>query len=289
MKSFDVLKCRLEKASVEVNPEVDHAVLDELMDEFEQVKPKCPLIHEASDRRRIMLNAMVKPAVAAVVILSAWLGITMMDRDGVVWGQVADRIDHTQACMFRLTTQIMGAEGTGVKEGVQAQWTVYLSDQYGFRLDVRGEGPEGEGGMVSWYVPTEQDRLTMVVPTEKQWMELPYSPQQARQEAQKHPDRDPAEYIRRFMAQGYTELGRKTINDVPVEGIEVLDPPTEGTALTNAVGRLWVEVGTDLPVLIEIEGDAGDHSVKWTMDFRWNEAVDPSVFTPNLAGYTHIR
>ena len=60
------------------------------------------------------------------------------------------------------------------------------------------------------------------------------------------------------------------------------DPPTDGEDLGNATGRMWVDIETELPVSIEIEGTADGHAVQWLMDFKWSEAVDPNLFIPNI-------
>ena len=283
------LKRQLEEATIQTHPQVNQAVMDELLGEFEQVKPLSSRSSRANDRRRIMLNVLVKPAVAAVVMVSVWLGLSMMGSQGVVWGQVVAQVEQAQACCFGLTTLVAGPDETGIEQAGQVQWMVYLSEQYGFRMDLVAEDSQDGTAMVSWYVPVTQDRLTMVMPNDRQWIELPYSPQQAQQERLQHPQRDPAETIRHFLASDYTELGQQRLNGVLVEGIEVLDPPTEGEALENSVGRLWVDVDTQLPVLIEIEGQARDHQVQWRLDFQWNEAIDPAVFSPDLEGYTLVQ
>jgi hypothetical protein len=101
--------------------------------------------------------------------------------------------------------------------------------------------------------------------------------------------KDPAEYIKRFLARPYRELGRSVIDGVEVEGIEVTDPPTDDNKLENAVGRMWVDVQTELPVRIEIEGTADGKIVHWFMEFRWSEAVPASVFEPNIpSDYTPL-
>ena len=83
------------------------------------------------------------------------------------------------------------------------------------------------------------------------------------------------------MSRPYKELGRSVIDGVQVEGIEVKNPPTEGEQLENAVGRLWVDTETELPIKIEIEGTADGKMVRWIMDFKWAEAVNSSLFDPN--------
>ncbi len=61
------------------------------------------------------------------------------------------------------------------------------------------------------------------------------------------------------------------------------------TSLENAVGRMWVDVQTQLPVQIEVEGTADGKSVRRLMEFQWSEAVPASVFEPNIpSDYTPL-
>ena len=54
--------------------------------------------------------------------------------------------------------------------------------------------------------------------------------------------------------------------------------------------RFWVDVETELPVLIEIEQVSFDEKrqINTTVyDFQWDVELGPSVFEPNIpAGYT---
>jgi hypothetical protein len=156
------------------------------------------------------------------------------------------------------------------------QFTFYLSEQYGFRMDIGADGNMG----VSWYVAPGSDTLVMVIPGEKKWSRSPLPPEQRGKLPEEY--EDPAEYIQRFLARPCKELGRSVIDGVEVQGIEVTDPPSKGRQLENGIGRLWVDVRTELPVRIEIEGTADGKQVQWLMEFKWSEAVDPGVFEPNI-------
>ncbi len=142
-------------------------------------------------------------------------------------------------------------------------------------MDIRGGDTT-----ISWYVPPEGDTLTMVIPGEKKWSKTPLPPEQRGKMPEEY--KDPGEYLSRFLARPYKELGRSVIDGVEVEGIEVTDPPTDGEKLENSVGRLWVDVETELPIQIEIEGAANGAAVRWLMEFKWSEAVDPALFEPNI-------
>lgn len=234
-------------------------------------------------RRTIMTSPIAKLAIAAVV-LAALLGLNVINGPGgsVAWAQIPDHIKAIDTFMFRLTIDVSGQDGEKAAGNHTGQWTFYLSERYGFRMDISGDGT-----VVSWYVPPDESTLTMVIPSEKKWSQGPLPPEQRG----KMPDeyQDPAEYLKRFLARPHKELGRSVIDGVPVEGIEVTDPPTDGGKLENSVGRLWVDVQTELPVRIEIEGTANGAAVRWLMEFRWSEAVDPALFEPSIpSDYTPL-
>jgi outer membrane lipoprotein-sorting protein len=231
-----------------------------------------------------MTSSFTKLAAAAVVVLAGLCGWNLLNGPhggGVAWGAIPDHIKAVDTFMFRLTIGVQGKDSASASDQHGAQFTFYLSEQYGFRMDIGGDGQ-----FVSWYVPPQADTITMVVPADKKWSKSPLSPEQRKMPEQYE---DPAEYIQRFLARPSRELGRSVIDGVEVEGIEVTDPPTEKGKLANGIGRLWVDVQNQLPVRIEIEGTAGDMAVRWLMEFKWSEAVPASVFEPNIpSDYTPL-
>ena len=233
--------------------------------------------------RRIMIGPMAKVAVAAAVVLAVLLGVNVIETPGgssVAWAQIPDRVANVDAFIFSLTIRVAEDEAATPPEATTAQWVFYLSEEYGFRMDIGADG-----NFVSWYAAPGAETVITVIPGEKTWFESPIPEDQRGKMPEEY--NDPADYIRRFLAQPQKELGRSVIDGVAVEGIEVTNPPTDGEKLENAVGRMWVDVETELPVRIEIEGKAGTQTARWLMDFKWAEAVDPAVFEPNIpADYT---
>ncbi|MDI6450973.1 hypothetical protein [Anaerobaca lacustris] len=233
--------------------------------------------------RRIMIGSLTKTAAAAAIVLAALIGLNVIEtpRSGsVAWAQIADCIKDIDTFIFSLTIRVAENGSTDSAERTEAQWVFYLSGQYGFRMDI-----VADGNVVSWYAGPEGDMLTTVIPAEKTWFKSPIPESERGKMPEEY--KDPADYVRRFVARPHKELGRSVIDGVEVEGIEVTDPPTDGESLENAIGRMWVDVETGLPVRIEIEGSADGQSVQWLMDFKWAEAVNASVFEPNIpADYT---
>jgi outer membrane lipoprotein-sorting protein len=235
-------------------------------------------------RRTIMTSSITKLAAAAAVVLAALLGLNIINTPGgsVAWAQIPSHIEAIDTFMFRLTIGVRDPNGAQTPDKQKAQWTFYLSERYGFRMDIRG----GDA-VVSWYVPPTEDTLTMVIPGEKKWSQTPLPPEQRGKMPEEY--KDPAEYLTRFLARPYKELGRSVIDGIEVKGIEVTDPPTDGEKLENGIGRLWVDAQTELPIRIEIEGTANGAAVQWLMEFKWAEAVDPASFEPNIpSGYTPL-
>jgi hypothetical protein len=99
--------------------------------------------------------------------------------------------------------------------------------------------------------------------------------------------------VKKFMSIEYKELGRSNIDGVEVEGIEINSteafseflPPVD-----SFVGRLWVDVATDLPVLVELEfvPTGSTMQTKIVIDeIKWNVEFSNSDFEPNIpADYT---
>jgi hypothetical protein len=105
----------------------------------------------------------------------------------------------------------------------------------------------------------------------------------------------PKEMVNRFFSFEYKKLGRKTIKDIVVEGIEVSDPGVvlANFPIDNMTARLWVNVETNLPVLLESEFTAQDGMVqfKTVMDqFQWNVELEKSFFVPDIpADFTKLN
>jgi hypothetical protein len=88
-----------------------------------------------------------------------------------------------------------------------------------------------------------------------------------------------------ILSGDYRETGRRTINGIEVEGIECNNDGITGNE--NTVMRLWVDVETNLPIRIEVEGEqmeAGQmRPHKFVMEnFQWNVELDESIFEPNI-------
>jgi outer membrane lipoprotein-sorting protein len=91
----------------------------------------------------------------------------------------------------------------------------------------------------------------------------------------------PTGIIKEFMSSEYTKLGRKTIDGVEAEGIEIKEPGFYG--FESTVGRLWIDIETNLPVRMEIEGIMrAIETTITTYDYNWDAELDQSIFQLNI-------
>ena len=163
------------------------------------------------------------------------------------------------------------AEGTTIQE---SELTTYVSLEYGLRQDTY---MNGQVFSIS-YVPLEGTIITGVWPSRKKYVRMRTTEEQMRKT---HDQSNPKGMIKEFMSFEHTKLGRKIIDGVEAEGIEVNDPSFLNAVFESAVGRLWVDVETGLPLRTEIEGVSGNGSIETKIvayDFDWDAEPKPSVF-----------
>jgi hypothetical protein len=93
--------------------------------------------------------------------------------------------------------------------------------------------------------------------------------------------------VQYFKSLDFEEIGRKKIEGMTASGIEIVNPAEFQAVLEESTIRLWVDVETNWPVMIEIEGTArgGDVRIKRTMyDFQWNASLSESDFEFEIPG-----
>ncbi len=255
-------------------------------------------------------------ALSVLIVVTAGLSLRRQPLTPVVWAEVADHMAGIDRMMFSMQVRIgepksggrvmserlqgdakrmrsgAGSEAGAAPSrgrGAQAPLSVsvsepaveeatlafWLSREYGFRWDVLTDSLL----VSSMFIPPSGDSMIWVMHEEEMWARLPVDREESGQMVPAV-QRNPEEYIRRFLAGGYRELGTSVIDSTEVVGIEVDDPPAGDGAVLDGVGRLWVDVLSSLPVRLELRGQVGGSDLQWVFDFRWGEQVDPDRFNP---------
>ena len=233
---------------------------------------------------------LVTAAAALFLLVLGMELVSSFDAAGVAWADVADRVAEIDRFMFRLRIRVSDDGARQVEETMRAAaddvaMTFFFSSSLGFRWDVHSDGNLA----TSFVYPSGADSGIFISYEDKSWARIPTS-EDAPVSSPEAPVHDPEEYIRRFLERDRTELGRSTIDGIDVQGIEVINPPTQDGPDMEGIGRLWVSIESDLPVRIELEQRAERQRVTWTLDFRWGEQVDASAFDPRVPdGFAVIR
>ncbi|MEJ2649631.1 MAG: hypothetical protein P8016_14630 [Sedimentisphaerales bacterium] len=277
MNAEDEIRKLINESKITTNIQTEKTVLTDALEYLDKRKLKNSFGIKLNIWRNIMKKPVIKIAVATIVIavLLSFNPFNVLSTDSVAWGKITQNVEKIETFMFGLTIEVSDSDIENQADNITAKWIIYLSKDYGFRMDIWKDE-----SVVSWYVAPDSDKMIIVTPDEKDFIEMPLPPDKSNQLPKEY--QDPREYIKRFMSLPYKELGYSVIDGVKVEGIEVQNPPVEGGQLENGVGRLWVDTETELPVRIELSGTADGKMVQWILDFKWAEAVSPDLFNPYL-------
>ncbi len=229
----------------------------------------------------IMKNRITKFAVAAVIIIAVMLGINYiggsLDGASVAWADVVKNIEQIQTFTCRLKIDAKGMEIFGMPQKTTS--IIHNSSYFGRRVDTYIDKKEVTR---EFWLP-EKNEIIVMVPEAKVYLrkillsEDIFDPTITQ---------NPYTFLKEFMSFEHTKLGRKRINGIVAEGIEVDDPQLCLNQFESLTGRLWVDVKTNLPVLFEIDGSANVREIRQTAvfdRFEWDVPLEPELFEPDIS------
>jgi hypothetical protein len=220
-----------------------------------------------------MRNPIARLAAAAVVIVVIGLGmiefVSTGDKSGVVWAEVAQKVEASRGVIFRVRT-------TGNKDPNDDWPNGYITTR---RSPLHSRTNWYRGGQVRRTVYFNRDAKTMlwVAHDARVYYQRPLNEQEL--QAPQDGWTNPQQLVDRFLSGKYRELGRKTVEGVLCEGIETTNPAVYAATypIKSFTGRIWVSVKTGYPVLVETEtaaGDDGQRRETGTADqFQWDVEV----------------
>ncbi len=248
------------------------------MDESQGQEPYGPPF----PRRSIMKNPITKLAVAAAVIAAVVLGLfEFVSTDagaGVVWAEVAQKVEASHGVSFRLRE----TGGQKAHKNWPRSYSVVRRSPTLSRTD--------------WYIA---DRLSRTVfidwPTRSViWLshnQKIYSKKTLTDEdVQNREDAwtDPQGLISLGLNRELHELGQKTIDGILCEGVGTNDLRDGDFTfpVKSFSARMWVSVETGYPILVEVEATGGDDgSIRRTSTldkFQWNLDIEESAIKPEI-------
>ena len=277
MRPSENIEKLVKNINIDTNASIDEEVLDELVEAFEKSKVKKTSAIEQNIWRIIMKSKITKLAAAAVIIGAVILGLNITggpDIASVTWAEVIEKVEQIPALSFDMTTEISYTEN----EKLTLQSENCVAGDYGTKSSIY---TNGELFVIKYRLPKKKVAY-QIRPKDKTYFRFDLSDEQAAKG--QDPD-DPRTWLKMILSGDYTKLGHTKINDIDVEGIESSNPEIVGG--DEVVMRLWVNVETNLPVRIEVEGEKMEGGQKrphkFVMEnFQWNVELDEDVFEPNI-------
>ena len=220
-------------------------------------------------REYIMRNRIAQLAAAAAIIAVVSIGLYHLgvspDGASVAWGEVLAKVENAPTVTYKMRLTMNDPQGRQVVD----ESDIYVDQRQRCRVD---SYMDGRLHTIKYLVPARK-AFVMVQPQLKRYMEGTLSDMEA---AEMLEQQDPRRFCPQVLAGDYSKLGRSEIDGIEVEGIEA--------PLENQTLRLWVDVKTNWPVRIEVDGKFGQHqSSHMVMDhFQWDAEIDPGVFEPNI-------
>lgn len=269
-----------------INPEgateSERIAFGKMLDEQSKQKTSKPSIDRPDIWRLIMRSKITKLTVAAVIIIAAMVVINQfggsIDGSSVAWADVVERVEQVQTYVHR-TTQTLEDPTKSSKS------MVYYSTEEGKKIEVY------KGGQIIMYVYVllEDKAAISIMPEGKKSQKILLTEEELQDELQ---GGDPRMIVTQFLSMNYKKLGKDKIDGIETEVIEVKNPKIASDMYVTCTGRLWVDVETNLPVRIEIDGVAkgGIGRLTQVVDkLQWNAEFDANVFEPTISSdYTVI-
>ena len=255
------------------------SVLNGVKNEDNSTTASVPGVVRIFERKNIMQSKSMKVAVAAVIIIGVFIGLNMLgispDGSSVAWAEVAELVEQAKTVAYRMHMKMKGMPGCPKDKEMELDYKVKMSSDYGMRMDATMDGK----AISQTYILFAENSLISIMPEQKKFMRMTLTDDLL--EKMRKESGNPKEMVAEFMKLDYIELGSSEIDGVEVEGVETNDPKMVGGMFENFVARLWVEVETGLPVLMEMEYVSDDGSVQMDMvmdGFEWNIEFDTSEF-----------
>ena len=290
MSFTDKLKRFFKKAELSINSDTDEKIFQDVLQAQQKTikqKPAQPV-----NIWRIIMKSPISKLAAVAIIIVALLISFQFSNSGVAWGAVLEQVEKAQNIVFRITTNTK-VKSEQQEIPLQTETITYQSSEYGKLTETYNNG---ELYFTDCWNRKEPSHILLFHKTKKF---RKVTEDTVKIEVGENDD--PCAWVKEIMKREYTKLGKNTINGKKVEGIECSDVEAAifDSSFKKATARLWVEIGTNYPVRIEIDGiinmaqqfdipenvDESLFNMEMSMvmdNFQWNVELDPNLFYPDI-------
>ena len=287
MKPANDMRPLFHKAAVHTNPHMDETVLEVVLAAHEKATSEDSTVTRSGIRSVCMRNPVTRLAVAAAVLAVIGLGIFEFigtgSKSGVVWAEVAQKVDASRGTIYRMREIISD-------ETDQVDYAMAYSSPTRERADYYKAGQI----VRSIYADYEAKTVVYISPEDKRYIRDTHSLSQSR--VQEHQNWiDPKGLVSKFLSCEHKTLEPKMIEGTLCEGLATTDLAFFGSDFPVPISRLdvqlWVSIRTGYPVLFKGEilcGKDGSRRIEGVADqFQWDVELDPNELEPKIPeGYT---
>jgi outer membrane lipoprotein-sorting protein len=270
MKPAEQIERLIKKSRYQASPETYNRALGSFLQAVDEYKRQKSALTEPNIRRIIMKSRITKLAAAAVLIIAVLLIINNIGPSSVALAGVLEKVKQVPVFMYKLKMQVTGDIVQGRPLGnMDQEATIIISTDRGMKMEM------------TMTDPNSGEKTTQIMPEQKKYIRMDFNDELlARMKKQSN---DPRQMIEQILNHEYTKLGRSVIEGVTVEGFETTDPAVYGGAMGDSISiRLWVDVKTWLPVLVEMDIELSEKMrIQGVIyDYQWNIQVYESEFVP---------
>ena len=265
-------------ADEQLSESAKNAIL-EAAEEVERTAPR-PKINMQNVWTIIMKSKITKFAAAAVIIIAVLIGVNQfggsIDVASVALADVAKKIEQIKNCVFKKTT---------VGPSEDNSTNVFDSLVYYTEAALREDIYDNKKITHQVYVKFSEGIFVGVDHEKKVFRKMDLTAE----DIEELSPISPKNFVNLILSKGkYQKLGRKMVDGVLSEGFECNDKRAmlsmDKDKIENVTMRLWVDVNTNLPVRIEVDGVLNNNSKASVVmcDPKWDVELESDFFEPKI-------
>jgi hypothetical protein len=284
MKPANDIRRFFQKATLDTNPKTDDAVRDVVLRAHEKTTDRDSAATRPSIRSRTMKNPITRLAVAAAIIAAVVLGlfefISTDTGSGVVWADVAQKVQASCGLTLRCTETSSFLDDD--------DYAIKYFDPTHARTDSYRDGDI----VRTFYDNLETMTFTGLFHTHKHYLTRPLGGESEGFLEKQEDWTNPRYMVQRILSAEHKELGQQMVDGVLCEGLETTDPAVMGplpgpVERLEVEMRLWVDTTTGYPVRFEAKtsgaAEGQEIASECVMDqFQWDVALDASFMEANI-------
>jgi outer membrane lipoprotein-sorting protein len=216
----------------------------------------------------------------AVIVVACVFGLALWRTtgSGIALADVLSQVQQIPAYMYQMTMTISGKGPMGQDINENMEGTILLSQDDGMKMVTNSVGPDsGKTSRLEMYILPEEKTAITLMPDIRQYMRMEFDDTFI--EKTRRENYDPASMLKQILDGNYESIGRSTIEGLEVEGYQTTDPKGLDAMSGQGDMKIWVDVKTQLPVRLEMDGEVGDMRIHAVIhNFQWDYPVDADTF-----------